>query len=173
MSCVEAVVKGMAAAPRDDSGARLRLAGGCATVGGDYLRLGRLFFAVADESGGGGDGRPHLAIERIVSAERLEDIPPPGSAEWRSLGASSGLWTARYCHRERRPVDRPAAGFWSRLLRDLFITPELRPLASRYDSLCGCPRPLRFLRPGARDGLCCCSSLTASSLSWTPCGPMG
>ena len=63
------------------------------------------------------------------------------------------MWTARYCHRDRRPVqNRPAAGFWSRLLGDLFHTPELRPLATRYDCLRGCPRPLRFLRPRSRDG---------------------
>ena len=132
----------MAAALRDDSGARLRLAGACATTGGDYLRLGRLFFSLL-----GGDG----AIERVVSAERLEDVPLPSSSEWRSLGASNGIWAARYCHRERAP-SRPAAGFWSRLLGDLFHTPELRPLARRYDCLRACPRPLRFLRPGARDG---------------------
>ena len=87
---------------------------------------------------------------------RLEDIPPTGSAEWRDLGASCGLWVARYCHRERRPVradDGPAAGgFWSRLLSDVFHTPELRPLANRYDCLRGCPQPLRFLRPAALGG---------------------
>ena len=138
----------MAEALRDDSGERLRFAGACATVGGEYLRLGRLFFAVASEAGGGGG-----AITRIVSAERLEDVPLPGSGEWRSLGASCGLWVARYCHRERAQVQgRRPTGFWSRLLGDLFHTPELRPLATRYDCLRACPRPLRFLRPAARDG---------------------
>ena len=61
----------MAEAPCGGSGARLRLAGGCATAGGgDYLRLGRLFFTIStddDEEASGGDGG---AIERIVSAGR-------------------------------------------------------------------------------------------------------
>ena len=121
---------------------------GCAAAGGDYLQLGRLFFATADEEGAGGAGGGG-AIERVVSAEHREDIPPPGSSDWRSFGASHGLWAARYCHRERRPVqDRSAAGVWSRLFSYVFQTPELRPLARRYD--CRCSRPLIFLRQGAR-----------------------
>ena len=153
---VGAVVGAMAAAAQDDSGVRLRIAGGCTAAVGGYLQLGRLFFATVGDNGeelgaGGGGGG---AIECIVSAERVEDIPPPDSVEWRSLGAVDwGLWAAEYCHRERRPVqDRPGAGFWSRLFSYVFQTPELRSLARRYDCLRECPRPLRFLGLGAQGG---------------------
>jgi len=111
----------------------LRCAVGCVSAG-DYLQLGSLFFAVSAVG----------AIDRLVLAGRLEDIPPVGSDQWRDLGYTSadGMFAARHCHCLKKPApSQQPPGFWSQFAA-LFNDPELRPLAERWD----CRAGLRFLR---------------------------
>ena len=127
------------------SQARLLAAGG--VTAGDYVRISSLFFAVAGSDGG---------IDRIVFAERGEDIPALDSDEWRNLGPpggiQSGIFEAIYCHRLRAPSRSSVpSGFWSRFAK-LFNSPELRPLAERWDCRCD-PWPLRFLSRSADDSV--------------------